>query len=123
MWVFLKLLHRTFLLIIQSRWVDRDMFMRFRGGGIGHKILRDAERQLNETDPWVGIEEGSDVAMGDGAAAAAPVNSDDDDDDAERSDEGGENEHIEDDDEDDDLGAEDGEAPDYIAQEDQYDEI
>lgn len=32
----------------QSRFVDRDMFMRFRGGGIGHKITRDWDEFLQQ---------------------------------------------------------------------------
>jgi hypothetical protein len=97
------------------------MFMRFRGGGIGHKIMRDIEQQLDEPGPWVDIEEDPDAVMEDGTLAAAPVDYDDDDENAERSDEDSENEHI--DDEEDDLGAEDGEMPDYIAEEDQYDDL
>ncbi|KZP03324.1 hypothetical protein FIBSPDRAFT_1055351 [Athelia psychrophila] len=31
-----------------SRWVDRDMFMRFRGGGVGHRYARAFEHQLGE---------------------------------------------------------------------------
>ena len=32
--------------IIYSRFVDRDMFMRFRGGGVGHLSTRDATMPL-----------------------------------------------------------------------------
>ena len=33
--------HILVLTPVRYRFVDRDMFMRFRGGGIGHKVTRD----------------------------------------------------------------------------------
>jgi len=30
-------------LFLHARFVDRDMFMRYRGGGVGHKYMRDVE--------------------------------------------------------------------------------
>ena len=73
------------------------MFMRFRGGGIGHRILHDVEHQLAETqDPWEDIDpEGSDK----GEAMADMEDNDDE------------------------LGAEDGEMPDYIGEEARYDDL
>jgi hypothetical protein len=128
MWVFSKVLHQIILLTIQFRWVDQDMFMCFCGGVIGHKILQDMEQQLNEMDPWVDTKEDLDGVMGDGAAAV-PVDSDDNGNEEEEEEEeeeindgGSENEHIRYD-EDDGLSAEDGEVPDYIMQEDQYDDL
>jgi hypothetical protein len=98
------------------------MFMRFRGGGIGHRILRDVESQLAETDPWVDIEEREDVVMQDGTSISAQVDDDDDDNsDLEGSDEDDAIANMEDDD--DELGAEDGETPDYIGEEDRYDDL
>ncbi|KIK32955.1 hypothetical protein CY34DRAFT_48765, partial [Suillus luteus UH-Slu-Lm8-n1] len=32
---------RDFLYFYINHFVDRDMFMRFRGGGVGHQITRD----------------------------------------------------------------------------------
>ena len=32
-----------------DRLVDRDMFMRFRGGGVGHRYMRQVEPWLDET--------------------------------------------------------------------------
>lgn len=33
-------IHDAFLLNLSFRFVDRDMFMRFRGGGVGHKSIQ-----------------------------------------------------------------------------------
>jgi hypothetical protein len=42
--------------MLSRRFVDRDMFMRYRGGGIGHKYMREVEVQhINmslERDHW-----------------------------------------------------------------------
>ena len=43
-------------LILSGRFVDRDMFMRYRGGGIGHKYMREIEAKYEnmsiERDHW-----------------------------------------------------------------------
>lgn len=99
------------------------MFMRFRGGGIGHRILRDVEHQLVETqDPWEDIEEREDVVMQDVTSTGPPIDHNDvEDSDPEGSDEGEAMADMEDND--DELGAEDGEMPDYIGEEARYDDL
>ena len=43
-------------LISSGRFVDRDMFMRYRGGGVGHKYMRSIETKYEnmsiERDHW-----------------------------------------------------------------------
>jgi hypothetical protein len=34
-------------LTLSARFVDRDMFMRYRGGGIGHKYMREIEERFD----------------------------------------------------------------------------
>jgi len=84
--------------------------MRFRGGGIGHRVLCDVEHRLAETDPWVDIDENTDVAMQYGTSSSVPIAEDGYGSDIVPSDEDDEDANIEDE-EDIDLGAEDGEMP------------
>ena len=129
------------------------MFMRFRGGGIGHKILRDVEHMLTEKDEWEDIEEELDIVMQDVTEAAGPIEGDDantnngtdvmvhegevDQNENEHEEENGDEEEEGDgdgnddnsdgdgdgDSDDVDMGAEDGEIPDYIGEEADYDDL
>jgi hypothetical protein len=125
-----------------SRFADRDMFMRFRGGGIGHKGIRAAQRKLAEdsndqsgtSDMDVEMEDNGD-SVAHSMATAAVGQEDGEESDGENDDYGynyddnrteyGEGDEEEDHDEDnfgeDDLGAEDGEGPADIAEENDYD--
>ena len=72
-----------FLLIIQSNkciisFVDRDMFMRYRGGGVGHKYMRAIEKWLGETGwgckiPDIPVSEPQIVAEGEGGLQQEPI--------------------------------------------------
>src|SRR6266436_2254144 len=113
------------------------MFMRFRGGGIGHKGIRAVQHKLAEaSDDQSGISLDSDVEMWDhsveyGAAAGIEDEMDEDNEDEindygynydDNRTEDGEGEEEEDNFGEDDLGAEDGEGPADIAEEDDYDD-
>jgi hypothetical protein len=53
------------------RFVDRDMIMRFRGGGIGHQATRHADHQLNEAEESDISMSGEDDEALDGLATGA----------------------------------------------------
>jgi len=143
-------------LIQEFSWVDRDMFMHFRGGGISHKILRNIEHQLAENNEWEDIEDEPDVVMQDITEVAGPVEGDDanindskdimvckgnidqnenkheeeEEGDGDEGDGDGNSDDNNDSDnngssdgDDVDLGAEDGEIPDYIGKEADYDNL
>lgn len=90
------------------------MFMRFRGGGVGHRITRHSEHQLMESDAQQEIGDGEGVGLGYGAPTSAPPSDD------EQSEPEGERENDFEDDEAD-LGAEDGESSaNYIGEDTDY---
>jgi len=114
------------------------MFMRFRGGGIGHKGIRAAQRKLAEDSDDQSGPNDMDVEMEDNSevAATAAVGKEDGEDSEDEIDDYGynyddnrteygegdeEEDHNEDNFGEDDLGAEDGEGPADIAEENDYD--
>ena len=124
------------------------MFMRFRGGGIGHRMLREVEHLLAEKDEWEDIEEDLDIVMQDIVEATGPVEGDDangnsgtgvmdyggdigqNEDEPEEEEGNGDGDDDDDDDRGGDgdgddvgLGAEDGEIPDYLGEEADYDDL
>src|SRR6267154_3146610 len=44
-----------------NRFVDRDMFMRFRGGGVSHQVTREWDEFLQNDGAVVSIDDGEDV--------------------------------------------------------------
>lgn len=91
-----------------SRFVDRDMFMRYRGGGVGH--VEAGVSPAPDDDEWMDVDELGDIGL--------QVNSgvvDEEDDDCESQDEESEiDEDLEEH-----LGPEDGEGDNEL--EDDYD--
>ena len=68
---------------ISVRFVDHDMFMRYRGGGIGHKYMREIEEKYenmsrervhgdHRSKPSVPDESGSDGDRSDGIGGGEP---------------------------------------------------
>lgn len=110
------------------RWVDRDMFMRFRGGGVGHQYARGFEHQLGETDgaDELIIEDEDDVPEANiaGPASDSDAHTDSEGEEFEGSDEDEEeadgDEGYDSNEGDQGLGAEDGDEQDDLYEDGQY---
>jgi hypothetical protein len=115
------------------------MFMRFRGGGIGHRATRDVEHQLVEKDEWENVDaetaaeatvDLTPAEMPGTEGTSEPENPGNNGGDVEEEGEGEEDEGDvdgdgggeggDDDDDDGDLGPEDGEAPEGVDDEAAY---
>jgi hypothetical protein len=48
------------LTVLISRFVDRDMFMRFRGGGVGYKVTRESDDFLQSDRAATKVEDSDD---------------------------------------------------------------
>jgi hypothetical protein len=123
------------------RFVDRDMFMRYLGGAVGHTNARPGPHSSTPDDDSTGeqeTDEGDDIGMDDGGysdglgskgdnADDADGGEDDDSDDGEGNDDDddddGDGDGDEDEDEDEDLGPDDGEDDEDLDMDDNYDDL
>lgn len=95
-----------------NRFVDRDMFMRFRGGGIGHKAMWDALAKISKEFHNL-FDDGDDEPIASGGNININEDEEDDDEgeDSQEEDDGDETDEdkAEDEVDGDELGPEDGE--------------
>jgi len=108
------------VLTLLSRFVDRDMFMRFLGGGVGHKATNpftaSMAREARGSTATANDNAAEPSANNDENDNDAGIDSDDDDLEAEEMDYGyrsdtSEEDEEEEEEEEDNLGGEDGEEP------------
>jgi hypothetical protein len=82
-----------------NSFVDRDIFMRFRGGGVGHQVTREWDEFLRHDGAVVSVDDDEDLEFEVG---------DDDDDDDEHGEDDADDDEDDEDDGDNDNDGEDG---------------